>query len=137
VIDELETRATNSGVKLVADVPAVEVVLDPDLLHRVLANLVENAIRHAPEDTDIKIIVTCGEGATDIRVGDGGPGVPQELRERIFERFESGGAGATRSNRGLGLAFCKIAVEAHGGRIWVEDGSPGAVFVMRFPDAAQ
>jgi two-component system, sensor histidine kinase and response regulator len=60
------------------------------------------------------------------------------MRERIFDPFvqvESNDRSTSRSGRGLGLAFCRLAVEAHGGRIWVEDASPGAVFCMSFPDA--
>ena len=61
------------------------------------------------------------------------PGILHQ-RAAVFRRFESG-EGSTSKNRGLGLAFCKLAVEAHGGTIWIEDGSPGAVFCLRFPDA--
>jgi signal transduction histidine kinase len=60
--------------------------------------------------------------------------VPVELRATIFERFV--GAGDARSNRGLGLTFCKLVVEAHGGRIWIEDATPGAAFCVWIPDAA-
>ncbi len=135
VIDELETRATSSGVTLAHEASGAELHVDPDLAHRVLANLVENGIRHAPEGSEIRITVSRDKGHTDIRVADAGAGVPAEARDKIFERFEGGGSGSTRQNRGLGLAFCKIAVEAHGGRIWVEDGHPGAVFVLRIADA--
>lgn len=133
VLEELATRAAAAEVTLDSDAAGVELSLDPDLMHRVLANLVENAIRHAPDGSTIKVSATRADGHCELRVADGGPGVPTEARDKIFDRFESGSTG--RSNRGLGLAFCKIAIEAHGGRIWVEDGSPGAVFVMRFPDA--
>lgn len=134
VTEELAVRAASSGVTLRADAPVTEVELDPDLIHRVLANLIENAIRHAPEGSEIHVSITRDDAATHVRVADEGPGVPPEARGKIFERFESGSS-ATRTNRGLGLAFCKVAVEAHGGRIWVEDGSPGAVFVIRIPHA--
>ena len=77
------------------------------------------------------IAVSAGSDGTEVRVIDAGPGVPEEQRERVFERFHSGGERTTRANRGLGLAFCKLAVEAHGGRIWIEDGGPGAVFAIR------
>ena len=73
----------------------------------------------------------------EIRVADSGPGVPAEMRERVFDRFVQLGGDATvvrRGGRGLGLAFCKMAVEAHGGRIWVEDNAPGAIFCVRLPD---
>ena len=61
---------------------------------------------------------------------------PAEMQEKIFERFVQveGSEHITRTGRGLGLAFCKLAVEAHGGSIWVEDGSPGALFCVRLPN---
>lgn len=132
VIEELEARAASSGVSLAVAVKAPQLHVDPDLVHRVLANLVENAIRHAPEQSEVRIEVSRIDGGVELRVSDAGPGVPAEQRDKIFERFES--ANASRSNRGLGLAFCKLAVEAHGGKIWIEDRTPGAVFVMRIPD---
>jgi signal transduction histidine kinase len=73
-----------------------------------------------------------------IRVADQGPGMSPELREKIFERFvrvDGGDRSVTRTGRGLGLAFCKLAIEAHGGSIRVEEGQPGAVFCVRLPDA--
>jgi signal transduction histidine kinase len=72
----------------------------------------------------------------ELQVIDAGAGVPESLRERVFERFVSVDNRVTRTNRGLGLAFCKAAVEAHGGRIWVEDAAPGAAFCVRFDHAA-
>jgi len=68
-------------------------------------------------------------------VADAGPGVPLALRERVFERFVQGDDGP-RGSRGLGLAFCKLAVEAQGGTIWIEDAHPGAVFCVRIAAAA-
>lgn len=130
VVEELTPRATASGIVLGARVEAERIVADPDLLHRVLANLVENAIRHAPEQSEVVIAVSDGKQGIELRVIDAGPGVPEEQRERVFERFHSGER-TTRANRGLGLAFCKQAVEAHGGQIWIEDGGPGAVFAIR------
>jgi signal transduction histidine kinase len=133
VIAELAVRAADAQVALAAAVQATALRADPDLLHRVVANLVDNAIRHAPEGSEIRVAATPTVGGVELRVADTGPGVPRELRETVFDRFHS--SGAARSNRGLGLAFCKAAVEAHGGRIWIEDGSPGAVFCVRIADA--
>jgi len=133
VTGDLGAAATRAEVSLKTEVTATELLADRDLIARVLANLVDNAIRHAPEGSEIKITAARSDSGVELRVADVGPGVPPDLRETVFERFRSGDT-ATRTNRGLGLAFCKLAVEAHGGRIWIEDGSPGAVFCVRLDD---
>jgi two-component system, sensor histidine kinase and response regulator len=133
---ELRARAKNIALRSSIDVPKLHV--DVDLFRRVLENLLENALRHAPGDTVVQVSASGDASETELRVSDSGLGVPQELREAIFERFvqvdgvDDGGA---PSGRGLGLAFCRLAVEAHGGRIWVEDAKPGAVFCLRLPNA--
>lgn len=132
-IAELSVRAASSQVTLVPDVQAPTVHADPGLIHRVLANLIENAIRHAPEDSQVRIAVAPAPDGVELSVADAGAGVPTERREQVFERFVSGDDSSMRTNRGLGLAFCKLAVEAHGGRIWVDDGHPGAVFHVVLP----
>ena len=134
VLDELNASAVASGLRLVAEVQASQAVVDPDLMHRVLANLIENAIRNAPEGSDVRVLAERAGNTTELRVADAGPGVPVEARTLVFERFMSGSDAATRTNRGLGLAFCKLAVEAHGGRIWIEDARPGAIFCIRITD---
>jgi len=129
VVAELEIRAQSVGVRLAAQLDAPALSADPELVRRVLENLVENAIRHAPESSEVRISSRAVEGGVELRVQDDGPGVPVAQRERVFERFvQHGSDKATRTNRGLGLAFCKLAVEAHGGRIWIEDANPGAAF---------
>lgn len=130
VTREFELLARASGVRLGRELSAAEVHADPDLVRRVLENLVENAIRHAPEGTEVVLTARTAARGTELRVKDAGAGVPPEQRERVFERFVQGSGQSTRANRGLGLAFCKVAVEAHGGRIWVEDASPGAAFCL-------
>ncbi len=136
VFAELGARARTSAVELASHLEATTVHGDPDLLHRVLANLIDNAIRHSPEGTAIQVRSRRADGAVELRVADAGPGIPDGARASVFERFVTAGAQATRSNRGLGLAFCKVAVEAHGGRIWIEDAAPGAVFCVRITDVA-
>jgi two-component system sensor histidine kinase/response regulator len=134
VLGEMQVQAEASEVTLRTDADRLEVAVDPDLIRRALANLVENAIRHAPEQSEVWVRLVAGDDGVDVRIADAGTGVPEEKREAIFEQFVQLASGAnSRSGRGLGLAFCKLAVEAHGGRIWVEDGSPGAVFCVRLP----
>jgi signal transduction histidine kinase len=127
VVEELEALAAAVGVTIEIDAEPMELDLDSDLMHRVLANLVENATRHTPEGTVVRVSALRGDGVAEIRVADAGAGIAPEARARAFDRFVSGG-GSTRLNRGLGLAFCKLAVEAHGGKIWIEDAEPGALF---------
>jgi signal transduction histidine kinase len=134
VVETLRARAESSGVALVAEMAASKVRADRDLLRRVLENLIDNGIRHAPEGSAVRLEATMASNATEIRVTDQGRGVPVDQREGVFERFvQAADESAGRSNRGLGLAFCKLAIEAHGGTITIMDASPGAVFCVILP----
>lgn len=136
VCDALRSQARQQEVSLEYEVgPSQAFRADPSLVRRALENLLENAIRHAPESSTVRLRIQAGEGFVDLTVTDAGPGVPPELRERVFERFaqlEGGGRGSP-GGRGLGLAFCKLVAQTHGGRIWIEDAEPGAVFCVRLP----
>jgi signal transduction histidine kinase len=136
VIGEMEIAAQSHEVSLSAALDVDRVRGDEDLLRRTLANLVENAVRHAPQGSEVKVTSTKHADGVEIRVSDSGAGVPPSLRDRIFDPFVQLDAqgDATRSGRGLGLAFCKLAVECQGGSIWLEEGRPGAVFALRLPD---
>lgn len=135
VLDELRLIAAGRAVELRKRLDAPRMIADEELLKRVLANLVENAIRHSPMQGAIEIATVSVRGGVELRVTDAGSGVSPELREKIFEAFSQGGEAQTSTdNRGLGLSFCKRAVEAHGGRIHVEDAMPGAAFCAFFPD---
>lgn len=135
VFDELTLRAAASSVSLGAQLAAVSLVGDRDLLRRVFVNLVENAIRHTPSESGVRVTSDAVEGAVRITVADRGPGIPAHLREQVFEPFAqlSVERRPASTGRGLGLTYCKLAVAAHGGRIWVEDGAPGACFVITLP----
>lgn len=114
------------------------VLLDPDLLRRVLENLVSNAILYGPSDGKIRITATEQGLALEVRVTDEGQGIPPEDRERVFEKFSRIGLKAHQKGRvghGLGLVFCRAAAQAHGGTIHVEDGpgGRGCSFVLRLP----
>ena len=101
---------------------AVSVDADADLLRRVLVNLVGNAIKFTPRDGAIEIGARNEPDGWEFWVRDDGPGIAPEHQERIFEKFgqvEMRKQG-NRPSSGLGLTFCRLAVEAHGGRIWVE-----------------
>ncbi len=134
--EALGVAARNKNIRFETGGGVARAAADPDLLRRVLENLLDNALRHAPEDSVVTVSAIDLESEVELRVADAGRGVPPEMRERIFDPFvqvESKDRSVSRSGRGLGLAFCRLAVEAHGGRIWVEDASPGAVFCVRLP----
>lgn len=122
------------------DIPSDLVVrLDRDLFGRVVENLLDNASRYAPRGGRCAISARRLPGAVELAIGNSGPPVPLADRDAIFGRYfqvERRRASA-RANRGLGLYFCKLAVEAHGGTIHVEErGELGAVFVVKLPDPA-
>jgi two-component system sensor histidine kinase/response regulator len=135
-LDTLGVSARASGVLLSAELESHQLWADPDLLRRVLENLLDNAIRHAPSGSVVCVgAAPAGAAAVRLWVADRGAGVSPEMRERVFERFvqvESGDR-VVRSGRGLGLAFCKLAVAAHDGKIWIEDNEPGAIFRVELP----
>ncbi|MEO5724132.1 MAG: HAMP domain-containing sensor histidine kinase [Ilumatobacteraceae bacterium] len=130
VIDSLEPGATAAGVHLVmVDPGPVHVIASPVALTRIIRNLIDNGIRHAPPGTDVTVHIS-SEGAATVRVSDAGPGFPGEFRESAFDRFTRADASRTRNTGtvgGLGLAIARGLVEAHGGEIWIEDSSPTSV----------
>jgi signal transduction histidine kinase len=117
--------------------PDMMVRLDPGLFWRIFENLLDNAARFAPRGGYVVLSVLRDDAGVEIAVGNNGPPVPATERDAIFGRFYQVEArrAAARANRGLGLYFCKLAVEAHGGTIHVEQrGELGTVFVIRLPE---
>jgi PAS domain S-box-containing protein len=115
---------------------ALAVDADRTLVLRVLQNLVGNAIKFTPGGGSVRMHARpdAEPGLVQVVVEDSGPGIGPELRERLFEKFAAGRD--PRSGTGLGLLFCRLAVEAHGGRIWVEsDPGRGAAFRFTLPVA--
>jgi signal transduction histidine kinase len=113
---------------------------DRSVLARVVSNLLDNAIRHTPEYGSIMVFSEQNSSATSLLVSiqDSGKGIPKEYHHRIFEQFvqlPKKADGSRSGSCGLGLAFCKMAIEAHGGRIWVDSdgGGSGAKFCLELP----
>lgn len=109
---------------------------DKTLLKRVLANLVQNAITHSPVPVSLTLSARRDPAGIVLSVSDDGPGIPEEYQGLVFQKFEqvrTPNAPRVRSS-GLGLAFCRVAVEAHGGRIWVRSAEgEGSTFHILLP----
>ncbi|MBI1754093.1 MAG: hybrid sensor histidine kinase/response regulator [Acidobacteria bacterium] len=141
VVHEFEPLAARCRRSIELRVPpGLRVDADPHLLRRVVSNLLENAIRFAPEETPIQLSARGEQGpcGSRIMVSDQGAGIPPALRDDIFDRFvRLKSAPDAQSGRGLGLAFCRLVMNMHQGRIWVEDNEPrGSRFVLELPVSA-
>jgi NtrC-family two-component system sensor histidine kinase KinB len=123
--------------RVTSDLPFVSV--DVELIHRVLQNLIGNAIKFTPPDGLITLGAwrdSAAERHVIVSVKDSGIGLVPELQARLFEKFVTGRVRGRGS--GLGLAFCRLVVEAHGGRIWVESvPGNGATFLFTLPVAEE
>ena len=125
-------------VSLPDDLPLIEV--DFVQWARVLQNLIENALIYAGESSPVRVGARAGAGSVEMWVEDEGPGVGEEERERIFEKFYRGQRAGTKapSGTGLGLAITREIVKAHGGEVWVEPArATGARFIVSLPLRSQ
>lgn len=139
----LESSITSAQIQmevaLPADLPPLHV--DPDLMRRVFVNLLDNAIRYTPAGQKILVTgVLSSPQEITLSVIDSGKGIPPEEREHLFEQYRQSSTNKPlrgSSGTGLGLAFCKLAVEAHGATIWAgtSDALPGACISMHLPVA--
>jgi signal transduction histidine kinase len=111
----------------------------PERLRRVLFNLIQNAIRHTPADGSVTVtaeVARDGSGGVEVEVADTGSGIPAQERPRVFDAFYRGDASRSAEGAGLGLAICRAIVEAHGGRIWLEEAARGTRVRFSLPGAA-
>jgi signal transduction histidine kinase len=134
---ELRTQWSGSLPRLtsviVPEVP--DVVADADLLRRVFDNLLMNVVVHAGRDAAVTLRAERSADVVRFSVTDDGPGVPAADADRIFEPFVTLTSTGSRRSHGLGLAYCRAAVAAMGGRISVEPDDKGATFVVELPAA--
>jgi signal transduction histidine kinase len=123
----LRVSAQERGISLAADLPAGDVVAEADAekVQRVLFNLIQNAIRHTPADGSVTVRARPSGSGVEVEVADNGEGISGEDSERVFDAFYRGDAARGEDGAGLGLAISRAIVEAHGGRIWLEEGHPG------------
>lgn len=124
----MRAPAAARGVTVAAELPSGQVIAEANAekVQRVLFNLIQNAIRHTPADGSVTVRARNQQrGGVEVEVADDGEGIPDGADERVFEAFYRGDAARGEDGAGLGLAISRAIVEAHGGRIWLEKGSPG------------
>lgn len=133
-------EADEVGVDLGADTPHEAKITGVEIeLRSMLANLVDNALRYAPRSSVVTVSARCLDSAVEIRVVDGGPGIPPGERDRVFDRFHRV-PGDTRAGSGLGLSIVKAIVERHRGTLVLRDANrgsqpPGLEVYIRLPAA--
>lgn len=136
VADEAALHSPDLGFDVRIEPPDLAVDGDPERLHQVIANLVENAARFAPDDTAVELTARRAGHQVVLEVVDHGPGIPTESLARVFERFyrTDEARSADEGGSGLGLAIARWIVELHGGTIRAEQVDPhGCRMVVRLP----
>lgn len=147
-LSDFEQVAEQRKIRLISELPepGIKLWIDLALFRRIFDNLLSNALKFSPSQSQVTFKVFYPQQiplsqSTDppnqpppkltIEVMDEGPGVSEELQQRIFEKYETGQKIQGVNQTGLGLAFCKMAIEAHGGRIFVENRDPqGSIFTI-------
>ncbi len=139
-VDAMRVHAQAGSVSMCADLdPNLEAAhANPEQIQRVLFNLIQNAIRHTPADGSVTVRAHAARDAVEVEVTDTGEGIPALERERVFEAFVQGADRIARSDgsAGLGLAISRAIVEAHGGRIWIDDAQVGTSVRFSLPCAS-
>ncbi|MDO8188092.1 HAMP domain-containing sensor histidine kinase [Conexibacter sp. JD483] len=140
VAGELEPLAASADHEFSIDTSAEGTLVSGarDELHRMALNLVENSLRHTPPGTHVHAALQHVGDEVVLTVQDDGPGIPEPLREKLFERFVRGGGDRAPSGSGLGLAIVRAVARSHGGDVTVDETpGGGARFVVRLPAASQ
>lgn len=134
--EQVELWARGHEIELLREISAETAFLDPELTSRVLVNLLSNALKYSPESGAVCVRVSHSGHSTRFAVIDQGPGIPPEYVDTIFEPF--GQVKGTRGGTGLGLTFCRLAIQAQGGKIWVESQvGKGTTMLFTVPDGAK
>ena len=134
VLEALDSTEAGSRVEVVLPDESPLVHVDQHQIERIVANLVENAMRYSPSEEPVRVQVRRAGGEALVRVIDHGPGIRAEDAARIFEPFQRGADGELARGAGLGLAIARGFAEANGGRVWVEShAGQGATFVLALP----
>jgi NtrC-family two-component system sensor histidine kinase KinB len=132
IVSTVNNKNQSIGYRVSENLP--NVLVDQDMIRRVVTNLLENASKYSPAGSDIEVGSHRQDDFVYIWIQDHGQGIPASEHERIFDKFTRLKSGNGPKGLGLGLAYCRLAVQAHGGRIWVESGlGVGSRFVFTLP----
>jgi len=127
-----DTKNQVINFSIPADAPTL--MIDADMIRRVLINLLENAVKYSPPDGEITLGAEFDQHQTKIWIQDSGPGISAKEQEYIFDKFTRLNPEGDQKGFGLGLAYCRLAVEGHGGQIWIEsEQGRGARFNFTLP----
>jgi two-component system phosphate regulon sensor histidine kinase PhoR len=133
-----EAQAQNPGLTITIDAPTElpPIEADPDRMWQIVSNLLSNAARFSPEGGRIEVRISADETSVVVTVKDEGPGIAEEDRDRLFEKFARG-ARTRGYGAGLGLYICKMLIDAQKGRLWLEPSTEGegATFSFSLPIA--
>jgi heavy metal sensor kinase len=132
----LRPLAADKAISLEVDGEPCEAQADPQRLHHALTNLIENAIKFSPRGGEVRISTWSSEQEVGVTVTDDGPGIPEDARARVFDRFYrvDRARGRDIGGSGLGLAICREIASAHGGRVWFESREGGgSAFSLALP----
>ena len=145
VLIELSPLAHDLNITLKNKIPDTLPLLfiDSDKIERVLQNLVDNALKYSPRDSEVILQASLDPTSLSkhvrIDIIDMGPGIPDNYKTSIFNRYaQIEGRDIVRGGVGLGLTFCRMVTEAHGGKIWIEDNEEqGSIFALTLPTVKQ
>jgi PAS domain S-box-containing protein len=137
-LDAVQSLSKSKGQSIDINLPEnlPNLWADEDMIRRVMVNLVENAVKFSPAKSHIEVGAQVAGNQVKFWVQDSGSGIPLELQDTIFEKFTRLHADSGTKGLGLGLAFCRLAIQAHGGKIWLESKpKAGSRFFFTLPAA--
>lgn len=137
-LESVQVNMDAKDLQSIVEIPEESPLLwiDKDMMKRVFINLLDNAIKFAPQKGHIWVSANIDSDFIQFSIRDDGPGIPPELRERVFDKYAYLNIDKPKKGIGLGLAFCRLAVEAHGGKIWVDSpADKGSRFNFILPTA--
>lgn len=134
--ERVDYLAEQGGVELSTDLEdGLKLRADRQLIQRTLVNLLGNAVKFTPQGGSVRVQARRADGAIRLCVHDTGPGIPQDQQDQLFRKFSQLDTDQAKQGTGLGLAFVRMAVEAHGGEVWVDsEVGEGSSFCFTIPE---